>query len=259
VNIALRADSGQWQFTSAKILLSTKHAWSKEGVAWSQKWLLYHLPKGYSGVTGVRRQRQNESNRTLRISPRRWRRARRAYIDITRALNSNIQLSLSLAQHFLFETSSCFKLNPVSHAFLPFFSRCTTPEYFFLFFAFNYLHRNLTPKIYCLYQKIFKSVCFTTNKVGIWTHRSNAVFGNKAFKTVTRFDLLWFGLEFVSTYCGTFAFPFFHIPNTTRLHRTRYIAAYPYLQPERDYIYLDICEWVSSALTQYCVHRTHSI
>ncbi len=26
VDIALRADSGQWQFTSAKILLSTEHA-----------------------------------------------------------------------------------------------------------------------------------------------------------------------------------------------------------------------------------------
>jgi hypothetical protein len=82
VNIASRADSGQWQFSSAKMLLSTKHAWNKEGVAGSQKWLLYHLPKGYSGVTGVQRQRQNKSNRTLGNSPRRW---RRAYINITHA------------------------------------------------------------------------------------------------------------------------------------------------------------------------------
>jgi hypothetical protein len=103
VDIASRADSGQWQFTSAKILLSTERAWNKEGVAWSQKWPLYHLPEGYSGVTGVRRQRQNKSNRTLGNSPRRWRRAR-AYIDITHTLELKHKLSLSLAQHFLFET-----------------------------------------------------------------------------------------------------------------------------------------------------------
>jgi hypothetical protein len=103
VNIASRADTGQWQFTSAKIPLSTKRAWNKEGVAWSQKWLPYHLPEGYSGVTGVRRQRQNESNRMLGNSLRRWRRAR-ACIDITHALELEHKLSLSLAQHFLFET-----------------------------------------------------------------------------------------------------------------------------------------------------------
>jgi hypothetical protein len=97
VDIALRADLGQWQFTSAKILLSTKRVWNKEGVAWSQKWLPYHLPEGYSGVTGVRRQRQNESNQTLGYSPRRWRRAR-AYIDITHTLeleHNSLYLSLN--------------------------------------------------------------------------------------------------------------------------------------------------------------------
>jgi hypothetical protein len=61
-----------------------------------------------------------------------------------RSLNSNIQLSWSLAQQFLFETFSCFKLKPISHAFLSFFSCCTTLEYFFSIFKFNYLHRNLT-------------------------------------------------------------------------------------------------------------------
>jgi hypothetical protein len=84
-------------FTSAKILLSTKHAWNKEGVAWSQKWLPYHLSEWYSGVTNVRRQRQNESNQTLGNSPRRWRRAR-AYIDITHTLeleHDSLYLSLN--------------------------------------------------------------------------------------------------------------------------------------------------------------------
>jgi hypothetical protein len=138
VNIDSRADLGQWQFLTTKILLSTKHAWNKEGVAWSQKWLLYHLPEGYSGVTGVRGQRQNKSNWTPGISPIRWRRAW-AYIDITPALNLNIQLSLSLAQQFLFETFSCFKLNPVLHTFLSFFSCCTTLKYSDISFLFTNL------------------------------------------------------------------------------------------------------------------------
>jgi hypothetical protein len=42
------------------------------------------LPKGYSGVMGVQRQRQQkDSNQTLGNSPRCW---RRAYIDITHTL-----------------------------------------------------------------------------------------------------------------------------------------------------------------------------
>jgi hypothetical protein len=95
VDIGSRADSGQWQFTSAKILQSTKHAWNKEGVAWSQKWLRYHSPEGYLGVTGVRGQRQKESNRTMGNSPRRWCRAR-AYIDITHTLElEHATLSIS--------------------------------------------------------------------------------------------------------------------------------------------------------------------
>ncbi len=64
---------------------------------------------------------------------------------------SNIQLSLSLAQQFLFETFLCFKLNPVSHAFLSFFSGCTTLDRWnisFSLYEFNYLYGNLTYMIY---------------------------------------------------------------------------------------------------------------
>jgi hypothetical protein len=78
-------------------LQSTERTWNKERVAWSQKWLPYHLPEGYLGVTGVQRQRQNESNWTLGNSPRRWRRVR-AYIDITHALilqHTTLSISLS--------------------------------------------------------------------------------------------------------------------------------------------------------------------
>ncbi len=145
MNIASQADLGQWQFTSAKILQSTERAWNKEGVAWSQMWLPYHLPKGYSGVNGVQ-EGQNESNQNPGNSPRRWRLAQ-AYIDITHALNSNIQLSRSLAQQFLFETFRAPKFNPVSHTFLSFFSRCAMLERLnisFFIYEFNFLHRNLT-------------------------------------------------------------------------------------------------------------------
>ncbi len=97
VDIPSWANSGQWQFHERQILLSTKRTWNKKGVAWSQKWLPYHLSEGYSGVTGVRRQRQNESNQTLGDSPRRWRRVR-AYIDITHTLeleHNSLYLSLN--------------------------------------------------------------------------------------------------------------------------------------------------------------------
>ncbi len=125
-----------------QILLSTERAWNKEGVAWSQRWLPYHLPEGYSGVTDVQRQRQSESNQTPGISPRRGRRAR-AYIDITHALNSNIQLSLSLTQQFLFETFSCLKLNPYrTHFFLSFLAvQCSIVRIFLFLFTnlINYI------------------------------------------------------------------------------------------------------------------------
>ncbi len=147
VNIASRADLGQWQFTSAKILLSTDHAWNKEGVAGTQKWLPYHLPEGYSGVTGVQRQRQNESNWTLGNSPRAKTLTPSASINITHTLELKMQLSLSLAQHFLFETLFVLQIKPISHAFLSFFSCCTTLDcsnISFSIYEFNYLHRNLT-------------------------------------------------------------------------------------------------------------------
>jgi hypothetical protein len=153
VDIASQADSGRWQFTSPKILQSTERAWNKEGVPWSQKWLPYHLPEGYTGVTGVQRQRQSEINQTLGNSPRRWRRAR-AYINITHTLEREHKLSLSRAQHFLLET--LFYPLSSEYAFMTkyckFLSLCTMLDRsntFFSLYKFNYLHRNLTNKCFC--------------------------------------------------------------------------------------------------------------
>jgi hypothetical protein len=103
MDITLRADTGQWQFHERQILLSTKRAWNKERVAWSQKWLLYYLPEGYSGVTGVRRQRRTRAIERWGI-PQDVDAERERTLISRMPLNSNIQLSLSLAQHFLFET-----------------------------------------------------------------------------------------------------------------------------------------------------------
>jgi hypothetical protein len=70
-----------------------------------------------------------------------------ASIDITHNLELEMQLSLSLAQHFLFNTLFVLQIEPISHAFLSFFSRCTMPDCLnisFSIYEFNYLHRNLT-------------------------------------------------------------------------------------------------------------------
>ncbi len=84
-----------------QILLSTERAWNKEGVAWSQKWLPYHLPGGIRGWPAY-----EDRDRTRAIE--RWGIPQDVYAERTSisriSLNWNIQLSLSLAQHFLFET-----------------------------------------------------------------------------------------------------------------------------------------------------------
>jgi hypothetical protein len=145
---------------SAKILLSTERVWNKEGVAWSQKWLPYHLPEGYSGVTGVRRQRQNESNRTVGNSPRLWRQAR-AYINITHALElEHTTLSISRSTISLRDTfyllEQIFIYNQISQISFFLYNARTFNYLFFLFTNFNYLHRNLTNTDAVLYRIVFQ-------------------------------------------------------------------------------------------------------
>ncbi len=81
--------------------------------------------------------------------------AERECTSISRMHLTQTYNSLSLAQHFLFETFSCFKLNPILHAFLSFFSRCTTLEYFFLF-----LHLIIYIKIWHI---------TISNRISIWS------------------------------------------------------------------------------------------
>jgi hypothetical protein len=103
VNIASRADSGQWLVHERQILLSPERAWNKEGVVWSQKWLPYHLPKGYSGVSGVRGQRQNESNRTPGNSPR---------VNAERERTSISHMHLTWTYNSLYLSLNSFSLRP---------------------------------------------------------------------------------------------------------------------------------------------------
>jgi hypothetical protein len=155
--IASRANSGQYLVRERRILLSTVHAWNKEGVAGSQKWLPYR-PPGVFGVTGVRRQRQKRAIECWGI-PQDVN--AESSIDITHTLELEIQLSLSLAQHFLFGTH-CFELNP-SIARISFFLffllynivRSSSPVYeanihvtkYHQNSLFTILHRNLTATI----------------------------------------------------------------------------------------------------------------
>jgi hypothetical protein len=101
-------------------------------------------PEGYSGVNGLRRQRENESNQTLGNSPRCW---RRAWASISRIpLNSNINsLCLSL-NTFSLRPFFVLQIKPILHAFLSFLSRCTTLDCWnisFSIYEFYYSHRNL--------------------------------------------------------------------------------------------------------------------
>jgi hypothetical protein len=114
----------------------------------SQKWLPYHRPGVYGGWTAY-----EDRDRTRAI--KRWGIPQDvdAEPSITHTLELEHKLSLSLAQHFLFETH-CFKLNPVAHAFLSFFflavQRSIIQIFLFLFTNFNYLHQNLTIKVFFL-------------------------------------------------------------------------------------------------------------
>ncbi len=113
--------------------LSTERAWNKEGVAWSQRWLPYHLPKGYLGVTGVpacetEREQSNPGGIPQDVD------AVRERTSISHMhLNLYIQLSLSLAQQFLFETFCASKFKPISHAFLSFLAVQRSNVQIFLF------------------------------------------------------------------------------------------------------------------------------
>ncbi len=139
MNVASQADSGQWQFTSAKILLSTEHTWNKEEVAWSQNWLPYHLPEGYSGVTAYK-----DRDRTRAIE--RWgipqdvdtERERTSISSIP--LNSNIQLSiscstLSLRDPFLPVLERIFNYDQISQ--ISFFLYNAQSFQYFLFLLYE--------------------------------------------------------------------------------------------------------------------------
>jgi hypothetical protein len=123
--MASRANSGQQLVHQRRTPLSIEHAWNKEEVAASQKWLPYHLPEGYSGVTGARtmkteaeREQSNGGEFPKTLTPS-------ASIDITRTLeleHTTLSISrstLSLWDLFVLQIKS--SITRISS----FFSRCT--------------------------------------------------------------------------------------------------------------------------------------
>jgi hypothetical protein len=101
------------------------------------------------------------------------------YIDITHALNWNIQLSLSLAQQFLFETFCAPKFNQYhTHFFLSFLAvqYLIVQIFLLLFTIFIILHRNLTG---INLKKIIRQSPITIlpmNLAGEFPHNIEAVF-----------------------------------------------------------------------------------
>ncbi len=141
VDIASRADSGQWQFTSAKILLSTERAWNKEGVAWSQKWRnRITCPRGIRGWPAY-----EDRDRTRAIE--RWGipqdvNAERAYINITYTLeleHNSLYLLLNTFSSRPFSTRSRANIHlwPNIANFFHFVQRSIFR--IFLFFSFTNL------------------------------------------------------------------------------------------------------------------------
>ncbi len=139
VDIALRADTGQWQFTSAKICSPPNGRETKRESHEARSGYRITRPRGYSGVTGVRGQRQNKSNQTLGNSPRRWRRAR-AYIDITHTLeleHTTLSISrstISLRDPFLLVLEQIFIHDQISQISF-FLYNARSFEYFFVSFT----------------------------------------------------------------------------------------------------------------------------
>ncbi len=139
VNIALQADSGQWLDRERQILLSTKRTWNKEGVAWSQRWLPYHLPEGYLGWPACKNR-----DRMRAIKPRGIHQdidAVREHTLISRMhLNSNIQLSWS---QLLFKTFCASNSNQYyTHFFLSFLAVQHLSVWIFLFLFTNFRNKN---------------------------------------------------------------------------------------------------------------------
>jgi hypothetical protein len=106
--IASRANSVQWLVHDRELAPSAEHEWNKERVPGARNgyWI---TARGYSGVD---QRTKTETERAIE----RWGISQdvnaESSIDITHTLELKIHdLSLSLAQHFLFETH-CFKLNP---------------------------------------------------------------------------------------------------------------------------------------------------
>jgi hypothetical protein len=142
VDVASRADSGQWQFTSAKFCCPPNESETKRESREARSGYRITCPRGIRGWPAC-----EDRDRTRAIEPR----GIPQDVDAVRERTLISRMHLTQTYNSLYLLLNTFSLRPfvlqikpISHAFLSFFYRCTTLEYFFIFFEFNYLHRNLT-------------------------------------------------------------------------------------------------------------------
>ncbi len=191
MNITLRADLGQWQFTSAKFCCPPNARDTKRESPEARSGYHITYPRGIWGWLAY-----EDRDRTRAIEPREIPQdvnAERKCTSISRMHLTRTYNSLYLSLNsFLFKTFSCFKFNPVSHAFISFFSRCTTLEYSDISF---YLFTNLIIyiEIWQLYQEktlnrgtLYRG--FTVYWVVISSHRQKIA---RRRKNITKTIQVW--------------------------------------------------------------------
>jgi hypothetical protein len=134
VNIALRADLGQWQFWSAKFCCPLNARETKRESREAKSGYRISLARGVIGGErrtriGKEREQSNPGDFPKTLTPS------VSVHRFTHALDSNIQLSPSLAQQFLFQTFSCFKIQTdIARISLFLFSQYNAQTFKYFFF-----------------------------------------------------------------------------------------------------------------------------
>ncbi len=146
MDIASRADSGQWQFTSAKFCCPPNARETKRETREARSGYRITCPRGIRGWPAC-----EDRDRTRAIKC--WEIPQDIDAEPERTLISRMHLnqtynSLHLSLNTFSSRPFVLQIKSISHAFLSFFSRCTTlarSNNSFSIYKFYYLHQNLTP------------------------------------------------------------------------------------------------------------------
>ncbi len=133
MNIASRADSGQWQFSSAKKFCCPPNMReTKRESREARSGYRITCPRGIQGDLRTKTETEREQLIAGELPK-----------TLTLSVHQYHACNLSLAQYFLFETFLCFKLKPLSHAFLSFCTALFVPR---ALFSCQYLRDYISPK-----------------------------------------------------------------------------------------------------------------